>query len=170
MIPRWTRPLRRVGLSRHRLPGSYERSGYSAAPHAGARCTAAENRTAPHGSVAAAARLDDIGFHLVDSSLSLATPAAPPRARTEVAIAPALLEGYVGEYQLAPGFVIEVTREGNQLFIRATGQSKLPFSPNRKPTSSSRSSTPGSRERLRRPASIGWGRPAGPLVLQCQLG
>jgi len=44
-----------------------------------------------------------------------------------------LLEGDVGEYQLAPGFVIEVTREGNQLFIQATGQSKLPILPESEP-------------------------------------
>ena len=33
-----------------------------------------------------------------------------------------MLERYVGEYQLAPGFSITVTRDGQQLFGQGTGQ------------------------------------------------
>ena len=39
-----------------------------------------------------------------------------------VAVAPALLERYVGEYQLAPGLVITVTRQEGRLFAQLTGQ------------------------------------------------
>lgn len=45
---------------------------------------------------------------------------------TEAAIDPALLDRYVGEYALAPEFVLTVTREGDGLFVQATGQGKLP--------------------------------------------
>jgi serine-type D-Ala-D-Ala carboxypeptidase/endopeptidase len=42
-----------------------------------------------------------------------------------VQVPESILETYVGIYELQPGFVIEVTRSGNQLFARATNQSKF---------------------------------------------
>jgi len=36
---------------------------------------------------------------------------------------------YVGEYQLAPTFSINITSNGSQLFLQATGQSKVPIYP-----------------------------------------
>lgn len=36
-----------------------------------------------------------------------------------------LLDKYVGEYQIQPGFIIAFTREGNRLFTQATGQGKF---------------------------------------------
>ena len=36
-----------------------------------------------------------------------------------------ILEKYVGEYELQPGFTIAFTREGNRLFTQATGQQKF---------------------------------------------
>jgi D-alanyl-D-alanine-carboxypeptidase/D-alanyl-D-alanine-endopeptidase len=53
-----------------------------------------------------------------------APPPAP--APTEVAVDPKLLDHYVGRYQLAPAFVLTVTREGDGLFVQATGQPKFP--------------------------------------------
>ena len=50
----------------------------------------------------------------------------PPVERTEVDVAVDILETYVGEYELRPGFSIVVTLEGGALFIQATGQSKFP--------------------------------------------
>jgi D-alanyl-D-alanine-carboxypeptidase/D-alanyl-D-alanine-endopeptidase len=44
----------------------------------------------------------------------------------EIALPAEALEAFVGKYELAPGFVLTVTREGNQLMVQATGQSKLP--------------------------------------------
>jgi CubicO group peptidase (beta-lactamase class C family) len=76
-----------------------------------------------------AASIDDIGFHLINSQFPISKPAAPPKARKEFAINPSLLAAYVGEYQLAPTFTLTVTREADQLFIQATGQSKLPVFP-----------------------------------------
>jgi D-alanyl-D-alanine-carboxypeptidase/D-alanyl-D-alanine-endopeptidase len=65
---------------------------------------------------------DDIGFHLLDAKVPL-TPA--PKLRTEIAVDPALLETYVGVYQLAPTFALTITREGGSLFAQGTGQPKL---------------------------------------------
>ena len=71
--------------------------------------------------------VDDIAFHLIDARLPIAKPEPPARARTEVKLDPKVLDACVGEYQLAPAFFIAVTREADQLFIQATGQSKLPI-------------------------------------------
>jgi hypothetical protein len=47
-------------------------------------------------------------------------PAA--KERKEVAIDPKLLDRYIGRYELAPGFILTITREGNQLQAQATNQ------------------------------------------------
>jgi CubicO group peptidase (beta-lactamase class C family) len=70
-----------------------------------------------------ATSIDDIGLHLLESRFPLAQP---PKQRREVTLDAKLLETYVGEYRLAPTFSITVTREGNALFVQATGQPKIP--------------------------------------------
>ena len=70
--------------------------------------------------------IDDIGFHLLDDTLPIAPPKPAPKPRKETAVDPKALEAYVGEYALTPAFVIAVTLEGQQLFVQATGQSKVP--------------------------------------------
>lgn len=40
----------------------------------------------------------------------------------EVKVSNAVLETYIGKYELQPGFIITVTKEGNQLKTQATGQ------------------------------------------------
>ncbi|TWR30665.1 serine hydrolase [Mucilaginibacter pallidiroseus] len=44
---------------------------------------------------------------------------------TEVAVDAAVLQTYVGEYEMKPGFILTVTREGNKLFAQGTGQDKI---------------------------------------------
>ena len=48
---------------------------------------------------------------------------------TEVTISDAVLETYIGKYELKPGFILEVTKEGNQLKAQATGQPKVDVFP-----------------------------------------
>jgi hypothetical protein len=48
-----------------------------------------------------------------------------PKARQEVQIDPKVFDAYVGEYQLAPNFVLSVTREGDRFMTQATGQAKV---------------------------------------------
>lgn len=62
------------------------------------------------------AGVDDIGMHLLDRNSPLIT------ARAEVAVDEKTLERYVGRYELAPEFVLTVTRQGTQLSVQATGQ------------------------------------------------
>lgn len=45
--------------------------------------------------------------------------------KKEKSLSEELLDKYVGEYQIQPGFSITFTREGNRLFTQATGQGKF---------------------------------------------
>jgi serine-type D-Ala-D-Ala carboxypeptidase/endopeptidase len=74
-----------------------------------------------------AANIDDIGFHLLDAQFPLAPATPPAKPRVAIRVAAATLETYVGEYALAPTFVMTVTREGEQLFLQATGQPRFPI-------------------------------------------
>jgi serine-type D-Ala-D-Ala carboxypeptidase/endopeptidase len=47
----------------------------------------------------------------------------------EVTVDSATLETYVGKYELAPGFILAVSRAGNQLKAQATGQPEFPIFP-----------------------------------------
>jgi CubicO group peptidase (beta-lactamase class C family) len=49
----------------------------------------------------------------------------PPKEHKEVAVDAKLFDGYVGRYELAPNFILTVTRTDNHLFVQATGQDKL---------------------------------------------
>lgn len=68
--------------------------------------------------------VDDIGQHLVDSSLPL-VPYEAPKQRTAISVDPKVLDGYVGRYQLTPQFIITVTREQGSMYVQATGQPKF---------------------------------------------
>lgn len=70
--------------------------------------------------------VDDIGLHLLNPKFPLlpASAFAPPKERKEISVDPKILDRYVGKYQLAPGFILSITREGDHLYAQATGQSK----------------------------------------------
>jgi serine-type D-Ala-D-Ala carboxypeptidase/endopeptidase len=70
--------------------------------------------------------VDDIGRHLLDSSIALTKP---PKEHKEAKVDPKLFDGYVGSYQLAPTFVMTVTRDQDHLFVQATGQPKFEVFP-----------------------------------------
>jgi len=52
-----------------------------------------------------------------------------PKERQAIKLDPALYDAYVGDYELAPTFSIAITREGDQIFAQATGQTKLEIFP-----------------------------------------
>jgi CubicO group peptidase (beta-lactamase class C family) len=56
------------------------------------------------------------------------TPEKKPAA-AEVKVDTATYDAYVGEYELMPGFILTVTREGDRLMTQATGQSKVEVFP-----------------------------------------
>lgn len=70
--------------------------------------------------------VDDLGRHLLDQKTPLMEAA---RERTEITLEPEVLERYVGRYQLAPNFVLTITREEDRLFSQATGQGRAPIFP-----------------------------------------
>ncbi|MBE0712493.1 MAG: serine hydrolase [Candidatus Aminicenantes bacterium] len=72
--------------------------------------------------------IDDIGFHLVDPQIPLAKFEAR-KERKEIAVDPGVLDAYAGEYRLAPNFVLAITKEGQKLFLQATGQTRLRLHP-----------------------------------------
>ena len=72
--------------------------------------------------------IDDIGFHLIDSTLPLQEP-RPVVVHAEIKLDPGSLDRFVGEYQLAPGFSIVVTKENDALWAQATGQSRFQIFP-----------------------------------------
>jgi CubicO group peptidase (beta-lactamase class C family)/uncharacterized protein YneR len=49
----------------------------------------------------------------------------PFETRKEIKVPESVLESYVGEFELQPGFSIVVTKEGDRLFTQATGQQKF---------------------------------------------
>jgi len=55
--------------------------------------------------------------------------APQPKEHKEVTVDPKLFDGYVGSYQLAPNFVMAITRDGDHLFVQATGQPKFEIFP-----------------------------------------
>jgi hypothetical protein len=48
-----------------------------------------------------------------------------PAERPVAKVDPAVYDAYVGEYEIAPGFILAVTREGDRLMTQATGQPKV---------------------------------------------
>ncbi|MGD1082959.1 MAG: serine hydrolase [Candidatus Sulfotelmatobacter sp.] len=70
--------------------------------------------------------VDDIGQHLLNANAPLWQP---PKEHKQIAVDPKVFDGYVGQYQLAPNFVMTITRDGAQLFVQATGQPKLEMFP-----------------------------------------
>lgn len=72
------------------------------------------NASAPEG-------VDDIGAFLLRGG----GPLYEGKARTAVPVDTAVFDRLVGRYQLVPGFVITITREGDRFFLQATAQPKL---------------------------------------------
>src|ERR1019366_2087421 len=62
---------------------------------------------------------DDLGRHVLESCYPVTT------FHNETQVDAAVLERYVGEYELTPAFKITVTREGSRLFLQATGQPRF---------------------------------------------
>jgi hypothetical protein len=52
-----------------------------------------------------------------------------PAERQEIKLDPALFDQYVGEYELAPGFFVVITKEDGKLMGQATGQPKVELYP-----------------------------------------
>ena len=63
--------------------------------------------------------IDDVGLHVLHPTMPVQHP-APPRAT--VAVDSAVLQRYVGRYEVTPAFAIDIVRDGGALHAQATGQ------------------------------------------------
>ena len=52
-----------------------------------------------------------------------------PKTHTEITVDPKIFEAYAGRYELAPNFFLDITKEGDALYLQATGQSKVQLHP-----------------------------------------
>jgi serine-type D-Ala-D-Ala carboxypeptidase/endopeptidase len=52
-----------------------------------------------------------------------------PKQRVEIKVDPKIYDAYVGRYQLAPNFILTVTKEDGRLMTQATGQQKIEIFP-----------------------------------------
>lgn len=77
--------------------------------------------------------VDDLGRHLLDPNSPLAKFTAPI-VHQEIKLDTPALDRFTGRYQLAPDFVVTITRKDSQLYAQATGQGAFevfPESPTR---------------------------------------
>jgi D-alanyl-D-alanine-carboxypeptidase/D-alanyl-D-alanine-endopeptidase len=65
---------------------------------------------------------DDIGMHLLDPALPLTPKPVPPKLHTAITLPANVLAAYVGLYQLAPDFALDITLSGDTLNVHPTGQ------------------------------------------------
>jgi len=68
---------------------------------------------------------DDIGFHLLNSSLPLAPAPKPPTERKAIVLPQDVLGRYVGTYQLASGLRLDVALVDSALYIHPAQQATL---------------------------------------------
>jgi CubicO group peptidase (beta-lactamase class C family) len=59
------------------------------------------------------------------AALLFEKPYTLPRDRRAISVDPAVLAGYIGRFQVSPGFVLEITLEDGRLMSQAPGQPKV---------------------------------------------
>lgn len=59
----------------------------------------------------------------------LYNPDLAPAERKEAQVDPKVFEDYVGEYEVAPGVLMNITRDADKLWVQATGQPKVQIFP-----------------------------------------
>lgn len=72
---------------------------------------------------------DKLGAHIEQRLTGLPAATLAREFPKTVDVDAKVLDGYVGDYQLAPNFVLSVTRDGNRMMTQATGQGKIEIFP-----------------------------------------
>lgn len=62
---------------------------------------------------------------LIDASHGELSDKDSPESRKEITLSADKLKEYVGKYELAPGFIIDITTKGERIYLQATGQGQL---------------------------------------------
>ncbi len=65
---------------------------------------------------------DDIGMHLLVPGIPLAPKPVAPKVRTAIEVPADVIARYVGTYQLAPKFMLEITARDGALYVHPTDQ------------------------------------------------
>jgi hypothetical protein len=119
----------RIGLAWHILPGG--KVWWHNGRTGGYRSLLALDPSAKRAVVvltsSTANQVDGFGFGLM--KLLAGERPAPLELGPVAAVAPEVLEKYVGQYALAPTFVLTVTRQGGRLVAQATGQGSFRIYP-----------------------------------------
>ncbi|QQO33718.1 serine hydrolase [Bradyrhizobium diazoefficiens] len=72
-----------------------------------------------------------LSFRIADTYLKELLKPAPDKPalddKPEVTVDPRILDAYVGDYELRPGFVISISKDNDHLVTRATGQPSFPM-------------------------------------------
>jgi CubicO group peptidase (beta-lactamase class C family) len=71
----------------------------------------------------ATSEVDEFGFNVY--RLAGGFPLQPHEVRKVIKIDPAVLDRYVGRYQMDPAFALTVTREGDRLYVQCTDQERF---------------------------------------------
>lgn len=77
----------------------------------------------------AGGKISSVTVHQDGNALVNPRSGDAPAARKAVKIASAAFDARAGRYELRPGFVMELTRDGDRYFAQATGQGKLEIFP-----------------------------------------
>ena len=72
---------------------------------------------------------DRLGQHIEQRLTGVAAVTLAREFPKTVDVDVKVLDGYVGDYQLAPNFILTVTRDGNRMITQATGQGKIEIFP-----------------------------------------
>ncbi len=67
--------------------------------------------------------ISDIGFYILNQNFKLKT------LKKAVAVDPSIYDDFIGEYEFAPNVTLTISREGDKLFARVTGQDKFEILP-----------------------------------------
>ncbi|MGH7999479.1 MAG: serine hydrolase [Brasilonema sp.] len=72
--------------------------------------------------------IDDIGLHLLEPKFELVKH-TPPKERKPIVLDPKIYDAYVGQYQLAPEFILTISKEQDKLYTQATDQPRFELFP-----------------------------------------
>jgi len=71
---------------------------------------------------------DDIGRHLLNPNYPL-LKIEPPKEHREAEVDTKVFDRYVGRYEMAPDFILSITRDADHLYAQATGQGRFEIFP-----------------------------------------
>ncbi len=74
-------------------------------------------------------QVEQVTLHADDADIVSARTGDAPAPRAAVALDKTALDTFVGRYELRPGLVLELTRDGDKMFGQATGQPKFLLTP-----------------------------------------